>query len=153
MNEVAVVQRRDYKNRWQREQRRRFAAERGYSTAANYSTGGLRQAVLERDAYRCVRCGMPDGEHRATWGRPITVDHKDKDRANNSLENLQTLCLRCHGNKDLIPRLRQQRVPAHREEIMRRRAAGETYQAISDGLGFSVATVWKWIQIWEKEAA
>ena len=164
MNEVAVVQQggalsvaqikqREYKIQWQREMRRRFASKHGYSTASYYATGRLRAQVLRRDDYKCVRCGMTDPEHKTEWGRPITIDHKDKNRKNNALENLQTLCLRCHGNKDLIYRLRWPKALSHRGEIMARRAAGQTYQAIADAVGLSIAVVWKWIQLWGKERA
>lgn len=156
MNDVAVVEpasRREYKTRWQRENRRQFKSTHGYSTAAHYGAGKKRWSVLSRDGFKCVRCGMTDDEHKRLWDRPITVDHKDKNRKNNSLENLQTLCLACHGNKDLIQRLRQPKAVEKKEEIMRRRAAGETYQAIADATGLSVAIAWKWVQIWKKEAA
>ncbi len=72
-----------------------------------YLFGGNRQLVLERDNYKCVKCGMTDKEHRKHWKRSITVDHidgngksKPKKFKNNSLKNLQTLCLICHGTKD-----------------------------------------------------
>ena len=61
--------------------------------------------MLERDDYCCVACGMHYLEHKKKWGRPITIDHKDRDRRNNSLDNLQTLCLSCHGRKDITPGL------------------------------------------------
>lgn len=74
----------------------------------NYHFGGNRQKALERDGYKCIDCGMTDEEHRAIWKRGLTVDHKDrkglgvsKNEKNNSLENLQTLCLKCHGKKDI----------------------------------------------------
>src|ERR1039458_2719363 len=78
---------------WQRENRRAFAAKHGFSTTANYGTGKLRNAVLDRDGHCCVQCGMTAQEHLERWERPITVDHKDKDRKRNVIENLQTLCL------------------------------------------------------------
>lgn len=69
--------------------------------------GGLRSIVLKRDNYTCIQCGMTDAEHRKRWDRSITVDHIDgsgcsvpKEKKNNSLRNLQTLCCVCHGKKD-----------------------------------------------------
>ena len=53
--------------------------------------GGLREVVLKRDNYSCVIC---------TSSQNLSVDHIDGDRTNNTEENLQTLCLRCHGHKD-----------------------------------------------------
>lgn len=139
------------KNEWQRNQRRKFVDQQGYSTASHYATGGNRENVLVRDGYRCVRCRMTDAQHKEKWARPITVDHKSKDRSDNSMENLQTLCLKCHGNKDLIPRLRSQRVPSHKTDIQQRRADGQTYQKIADDLGFSIGAIWKWVRIWDSE--
>lgn len=69
--------------------------------------GGNREAAIQRDGERCVHCGMTREEHKAKFGRDITVDHIDgKGRhtpiaqKNNDLSNLQTLCLPCHGRKD-----------------------------------------------------
>lgn len=133
---------------WQRESRRKFAAEHGYSTASHYACGGNREAVLKRDNHSCVKCGMTALQHMAKWGRPITVDHKDKDRSNNTMENLQTLCLPCHGNKDLIPRLRERKVGKHKDRIVELRSKGFTYQKIADDIKGSVGTVYKWCKHW-----
>lgn len=67
--------------------------------------GGLREQVIQRDKEQCVQCGMTREEHKNRWGRDITVDHIDmrgrySDSPNNTLENLQTMCLSCHGRKD-----------------------------------------------------
>lgn len=136
---------------WQREARRAFASQRGCSMTADYATGGLRGSVLERDRRACVKCGLTDLQHLTKWNRPITVDHKNKDRSVNTMENLQTLCLSCHGRKDLIEALRVERVSLHREEIMKARAAGKSYNAIAKQFGFSIAAVWKWTKRWEAE--
>lgn len=142
---------RAHKTNWQKRSRQAFKEQHGYSTTANYGAGGNREQILDRDGRQCVKCGMTEQEHLAKWGRPITIDHKDKDRTNNSPENLQTLCLTCHGRKDLLPALREQRVPEHREVILQRRAQGQTYQRIADDLGFSIGAIWKWVKKWEKE--
>jgi len=55
--------------------------------------GGNRNLVLERDGYQCVECGSV---------LRLSVDHINRDRSNNAMENLQTLCLPCHGRKDGI---------------------------------------------------
>jgi hypothetical protein len=136
---------------WQRNHRLLFREFYGYSETSHYGTGKMRGVILSRDGFRCVQCGMTDGEHKGKWGRPITIDHKDKNRKNNALENLQTLCLSCHGRKDLLPSLRVPRVPAFKEEILSRRSNGETYQKIADNFGFSVYGIYRWVQIWEKE--
>jgi 5-methylcytosine-specific restriction endonuclease McrA len=50
----------------------------------------IRAEVLARDSYRCVRCGSQP--------KRLTVHHKDPWRKskNDSLDNLVTLCSRCH---------------------------------------------------------
>jgi len=65
--------------------------------------GGNRALALERDNYRCVKCNMSNEEHLLRWGRTITVDHI-RGRVDDSLANLQTLCLLCHGHKDILRR-------------------------------------------------
>ena len=63
--------------------------------------GGLKEEVIKRDNYKCVKCGLTRIEHYEKYKRDITVDHinrlgrgvKEKD---NRLENLQTLCISCH---------------------------------------------------------
>lgn len=133
---------------WQRADRRRFKERHGYSTTAHYATKGMRGAILERDGYRCVKCGMTDLEHKEKWERPITVDHKDRNRKNNDPSNLQTLCLQCHGSKDLLPRLKTPKVATHKDAILTARRRGVPYQQIADHLGFSIASIWKWCRIW-----
>lgn len=77
----------------------------------DYRFGGNRETAIQRDGEKCVMCGMSRDEHRAKWGSDITVDHIDgtgkntpKHLKNNSLDNLQTLCLSCHGKKDGLRR-------------------------------------------------
>lgn len=72
-----------------------------------YLFGGNREAAIQRDGEKCVRCGVTREEHLVKFGKDITVDHIDgrgsktpKHLKNNSLDNLQTLCLSCHGVKD-----------------------------------------------------
>ncbi len=54
--------------------------------------GGNREKTLERDGYKCVRCGATNDLH---------VHHKDRtghdSEPNNDLDNLITLCVVCHG--------------------------------------------------------
>lgn len=71
----------------------------------NYWFGGNGEKTLMRDGYKCVKCGMTNSEHLESFGVSITVDHIDgKGRnskvKNHELDNLQTLCLPCHGKKD-----------------------------------------------------
>jgi hypothetical protein len=139
MNQVQ----RQRKTEWQRKSRAAFKATHGFSTTAMYGAGGSRLQVLERDGHACVQCGMTDEAHKKAWGRPITIDHIDKDRSNNSLDNLQTLCLTCHGRKDLIPALRRSLARPLLPRMRELRAAGRTYQEIADTVGLSIGCVWK----------
>ena len=43
---------------------------------------------------RCEGCGFNDG-----FGRRTHVHHKDRNRKNNNLDNLQVLCTDCHANE------------------------------------------------------
>uniref|UniRef100_A0A6H1ZIW5 Putative homing endonuclease n=1 Tax=viral metagenome TaxID=1070528 RepID=A0A6H1ZIW5_9ZZZZ len=138
-----------YKIKWQRKHREVFKKVHGYSERAFYGTGKLRETILQRDTNKCVKCGMTDEEHKDKWKRPITIDHKDRNRKNNNPDNLQTLCLTCHGSKDISPKLIQKKAELHKSEIISRRKSGETYQNIADRLSLSIATVFKWVKIWE----
>lgn len=74
--------------------------------------GGNREVAIQRDGEKCVECNMTRSQHLKKYGRDITVNHIDgkgrytsrKDQ-NHNLENLETLCLSCHGRKDGIRRL------------------------------------------------
>lgn len=140
------------KNTWQKRQRAKFLAEHGYSMTAHYRAGTLRQAVLVRDSFACVVCHMTDAEHKAKWQRPITVDHKDRDRSNNTMKNLQTLCLSCHGRKDQLPQLKARALDKYKFMIMDiRQNYGTTYQVIAKHFRVSVGCVYNSIQRWGKE--
>lgn len=47
----------------------------------------LRRFILERDSWRCTKCGRP--------GR-LEVHHADHDPSNNDVGNLTALCRTCH---------------------------------------------------------
>ena len=138
------------KAEWQRRHRIAFRDDCGYSTAADYGAGRNRETVMSRDGHACVRCGMTDKKHKEKWDRPITIDHKNKDRSDNSLDNLQTLCLSCHGRKDNT-NYRREKATKHKEEILRRKLSGDSYDDISRDIGVSVAAIWKWFKRWCKE--
>lgn len=146
-NQLAVSK----KTEWQRNHRKAFKDANGFSESSHYGTGKMRLNILERDGYKCIDCGMTDVEHKKKWGRPITIDHKDRNRKNNSPENLRTMCLSCHGRKDLIPELKDKKIIHARFDIMASRANGETYKSIALRYGCSQATVCKWLKIWKGE--
>ncbi len=67
--------------------------------------GGNRQRALERDNFECTKCFMSQEQHMILFNKSLTVDHIDgqgrySEVKNNEMDNLQTLCLRCHGKKD-----------------------------------------------------
>ena len=61
--------------------------------------GGNRYAVLDRDNHECIICGMPEKEHLLIWNEELHVDHLDRNRDNNAMDNLQSICIRCHGSR------------------------------------------------------
>lgn len=91
----------------------RSLAARGRNTPKHkYLFGGNREDAIQRDGEKCVKCGMTRTQHKAKYGRDITVDHIDgrgvhtvKEDKNNALNNLMTLCLHCHGIKDRARRV------------------------------------------------
>lgn len=83
----------------------KYSYEKSAENRDNRNFGGLRKKTLQRDNYSCVECGLNNEEHQKKWKRSITVDHIDgfgrySKIKHNSMENLQTLCLSCHGKKD-----------------------------------------------------
>lgn len=87
--------------------------EKQYIAIERYKFGGNREAAIQRDGERCVKCGMTRFTHRIKYGKDITVDHIDglgvsvkAGLKNNNLDNLQTLCLSCHAKKDMRRRKR-----------------------------------------------
>lgn len=73
--------------------------------------GGIREAIIQRDGEKCVKCGMGRDKHRERYGRDITVNHIDGNGRyssvqNNDPTNLETLCVSCHSTKDNLRRKR-----------------------------------------------
>jgi 5-methylcytosine-specific restriction protein A len=69
------------------------AAARGYCSKA---WRAIRRQVLVRDAWKCVSCGRVCGDRGEAH-----VDHVVPKSAGgtDTLENLQTMCVRCHSAK------------------------------------------------------
>ncbi len=68
--------------------------------------GGNRIKALERDNYECQNCSMTQEQNIVLFGRSITVHHIDGngrgcENPNNDMDNLITLCFRCHPKADL----------------------------------------------------
>ena len=56
----------------------------------------VRNYMLEKARYKCERCGW--GEKNPYTGKYVLeIHHKDGDYTNNKEENLEVLCLNCHG--------------------------------------------------------
>ena len=68
--------------------------------------GGNREIAIQRDAEKCVLCGFTRKKHFKVYGSDITVDHIDgkginSKVKNHNINNLQTLCIKCHTKKDV----------------------------------------------------
>lgn len=63
--------------------------------------GGNRQNALKRDCFKCIKCGLTQKESYEKSKKDLYVEHKDGDLNNNKLDNLITVCYRCHNNKYL----------------------------------------------------
>jgi 5-methylcytosine-specific restriction endonuclease McrA len=63
-----------------------------------------REVILKagRDLYTCERCGFNNPE------RELARHHKDRSHADNSPENLEVLCDRCHATEHLTDRIRDE---------------------------------------------
>ena len=62
--------------------------------------GGNRDLVFERGNWSCQECGMSNEQHIVIFNKFITVHHISGNKKDCSLNNLVTLCLRCHVTKD-----------------------------------------------------
>jgi len=78
--------------------------DKKYNTEASHRHrfGGNRQIVLERDNWQCQECGMNNEQHIVIFGKSLVVHHIDGNgrnskKPNNNINNLITLCSRCHG--------------------------------------------------------
>lgn len=64
----------------------------------------IKQAVKERDKFTCQQCGVSERDWIVESGQPLQVHHKELYRIskNNNMDNLITLCNRCHTKADAI---------------------------------------------------
>lgn len=87
----------------------------GYRSGYGQNWIEQRRQRLEKDDYECVVCSMTDEEHKQIYGVSLHVHHierkesfrnengeLDYERANR-IENLITLCSKCHGRWEGIP--------------------------------------------------
>lgn len=65
-----------------------------------------RLEALKRDGYRCRACGIPQRTHWRRYNTSLAVHHRiprrqfDSADEAHALENLATLCSRCHGRAE-----------------------------------------------------
>jgi len=59
----------------------------------------LKEKVRENNRRECAECGMPEEDHKETFGQKLHVHHIDGDKYNNKMNNLVALCARCHGSR------------------------------------------------------
>ncbi|UMX47608.1 MAG: hypothetical protein L7H18_04145 [Candidatus Nealsonbacteria bacterium DGGOD1a] len=57
--------------------------------------GGNREKAIERDGFKCTRCGLDRGSSQKDHGKDLFVRHIDNDPKNNEINNLKTLCYKC----------------------------------------------------------
>jgi hypothetical protein len=57
--------------------------------------GGNREKILERDGFKCIKCGMSREESKRELGRDLYVPKLDKNKGSN-IDNFITLCQKCH---------------------------------------------------------
>jgi ferredoxin len=68
--------------------------DRDYINRETFS--GNRQLALERDEFKCVMCGSEQNLHIHHKDETGIFSVGDKEKINNDLENLITLCASCH---------------------------------------------------------
>jgi len=93
----------------------------------------LRKFILERDNYICRTCGREVLQLEDPGLLPH-IHHKDDNRDNNDLDNLETLCSRCHS---LTRRVYIVPSPL---------PTGRSALSVAKGLGISKNTLYRWIR-------
>lgn len=75
-----------------------FASYSNLGKVRNWKDGAssYRERALRELPNKCNRCGYKE------YTKVLEVHHKDHDRANNSLNNLEVLCPTCHTVEHLI---------------------------------------------------
>ena len=87
---------------------------KGKESNDNHRFGGNVQAVLERDNFECQDCGMTQEQHFIIFNKRLDIHHIDgsgkstpKEDKNNDMDNLITLCHRCHTKISNVERMEQ----------------------------------------------
>jgi len=74
---------------WQNKKRDKKTKEKISNTKTTSGIATYARKAYKEYAYRCNKCGIIDK-------RVLLVHHKDKNRYNNNIENLEVLCWNCH---------------------------------------------------------
>ena len=88
----------------------------------------LRQAVLAIKEHKCEHCGLT---HWLDQPISLQVHHKDGDRKNNELSNLELLCLNCHSQTDTFGSKNIKKAKVSDEDLL---SALTTYSTIRQAL-------------------
>lgn len=81
----------------------------GYENYYGSNWNRKRSEALERDSFECLVCGMVPEEHHDRYNRGLDVHHIrpvqtfDEPEDANTLDNLVTLCDRCHKRWEGVP--------------------------------------------------
>ena len=81
---------------------------KGWSNENSYGTewNSIRIDVLERDSYKCQRCGINNKKHKNKYGMSLHIHHKVPLRKfelasdANVIDNLITYCVSCHKKEE-----------------------------------------------------
>lgn len=65
----------------------------------------LKRFIRERDRYICILCKKTEEDELNDFKRVLSVDHKNGDKRDCSIENLRTLCCQCNSSE--MQRLRK----------------------------------------------
>lgn len=124
--------------------------------------GGNRKKVLKRDNFQCQDCGMYQEEHLELFGESLTIHHKDNNgrqtkHPNNDLDNLITLCVKCHSKLNHIQYMKKKygalleqddsnwKYPKIRElvqdELSNVKTIGKAKHLVANKLGFKFSLI------------
>ena len=79
----------EYIKRWKRGEENGISGSYGLSRY-------IRRYLLEKADFKCERCGW-SGKNPYTGQYVLEIHHKDGNYKNNNEDNLEVLCLNCHG--------------------------------------------------------
>ena len=74
--------------------------------------------VRERDAYRCVECGMSRAEHLDRFGKDLSV-HRFERSGRYEAAKCETLCMSCCARKPKTPMVKVTKAFKRRSQMQR----------------------------------